>query len=75
MPSTQSRSPSRPLSLSNFPFSSSDRSDPLPGLPSVKTGAGSPLLAALFSGRAPVAEQRPEAGLNLPTRNLGHASH
>lgn len=75
VPSTQSRSPSRPPSLCNFPFSSSDRSDPLPGLPTAKTGAGSPLPATLLSGLTPVAEQRPAAGLDLPTSNLGQACH
>lgn len=71
VPSTQSRSPSCPPSLSNFPFSSSDRSDPLPGFPPAKTGAGSPLPVALLWGRAPL----PAAGLDLPTRNLGQACH
>lgn len=75
VPSTQSRSPSCPPSLSNFPFSSSDRSDPLPGFPPAKTGAGSPLPVALLWGRAPLPEQRPAAGLDLPTRNLGQACH
>lgn len=78
VPSTQSRSPSHlpppTPSPSNFPFSSSDRSDPLPALPPSKTGAGSPLPAALLSGRAPAAVQRPAAGLSLPTLHLGRDS-
>lgn len=71
VPSTQSHSSSYPPSPSNFPFSSSGRSDPLPALPPAKTGAGSPLPAARLSGRAPAAVHRPATGLSLLTRNLG----
>lgn len=63
-----------PPSPSNFPFSSSGRSDPLPALPRAKTGAGSPLPVATLSDRAPAAVQHSAVGLSLLTRNLGRDS-
>ncbi|XP_029068750.1 basic proline-rich protein-like [Monodon monoceros] len=48
LPVTQ---PFPPPSSSNFPFSSSDRSEPQPALPPAKAGAESPLPAALLPGR------------------------